>query len=101
MNIYSENDRNVLRDLAKRVAEIADDLSMDKRRKMWVEHNSLRSKYPMMLIFPEGSWGEIMPEKSLTCTGDARWVEAELRRRKWRRSARNSTMNSSCNNGTF
>jgi hypothetical protein len=75
-------DRKVLRDLAKRVADIADDPVMSARRSMWVEHNSLRSTYPMMLVFPEDGWQELIPEESLRCSGaDARDTELSLRRR--------------------
>ena len=59
---FQTSDRTVLRDLARRVAEIAAHPVMAARRRMWVEHNSLRSTYPMMLIFPEGSWRELLPE---------------------------------------
>lgn len=50
---FTNPDRNILRDLAKRVAQIADDSMMATRRQRWIEHNSLRSMYPMMLVYPE------------------------------------------------
>jgi hypothetical protein len=79
---YSEFDRGILRGLAKRVAEIADDPVMAERRQRWIEHNSLRSTYPMMLVFPEGAWCELLPAASLLCTDEcARTVESALRRR--------------------
>lgn len=78
----TDSDRSILRDLAKRVVEIADDPVMAARRRRWIEHNSLRSKHPMMLVFPEGSWCELLPEAALRCVApDARTLEAELRRR--------------------
>lgn len=71
-----------LRDLAKRVAEISSDPAMGKRRKMWVEHNSLRSGYPMILLFPEGSWREILPESSFKLTDEfSRSMEGQLLRK--------------------
>ena len=63
-------DRKRLRDLAGRVAEIADDPVMDSRRRRWGEHNSLRSRYPMMLVFPEGSWCELLPDSCLQCSNE-------------------------------
>jgi hypothetical protein len=76
------NDREILRRLAERVAEIAALPQMDARRREWVEHNSLRSQRPMMLIFPEGSWSELLPDTTLTCEGEfARLVEWQLRSR--------------------
>jgi hypothetical protein len=78
----SPSDRAVLRRLAARVAEIATQPTMDARRRAWVEHNSLRSLRPMMLVFPEGSWNELLPDSSLACQGEfARSVEAQLRMR--------------------
>lgn len=77
---FHQNDRNILRGLAKRVAEIAADPIMAERRLLWTEHNSLRSKRPMMLIFPEGAWEELIPKHNLTCEDDhARAVEMRLR----------------------
>lgn len=81
--MFSTNaDRRILRDLAKRVAEMADDLVMGSRRRMWIAHNSLRSTRPMMLLFPEGSWEELLPNSILRCTDtQARGIENNLRRR--------------------
>ena len=76
---FTHSDSGILRDLAKRVAEIADDPAMVTRRQGWIEHNTLRSTYPMMLIFPEGSWCELVPDSSLLCAGGrARNIEAAL-----------------------
>jgi hypothetical protein len=55
---------------------------MAERRRGWSEHNSLRFARPMMLVFPEGSWCELIPESSLLCSDrKARTIETELRRR--------------------
>jgi len=79
---FSSRDCRLLRDLARRAAQIAADPVMDQRRQAWVEHNSLRSAYPMMLIFPEGAWQELLPETVLRCEGaEARQVERSLRMR--------------------
>lgn len=74
------HDRELIRGLARQVADIADRPEMAKRRTAWIEHNSLRSKYPMMLVFPEGSWGEILPWASMKCRDESiRWIEWTLR----------------------
>lgn len=79
---FETYDRDIIRDLARQVAEIADTPEMQKRQKAWTEHNGLRSKYPMMLVFPEGSWGEILPGSSLKCRNEeARGIENSLRMR--------------------
>nr|HPN84194.1 hypothetical protein [Victivallales bacterium] len=80
MNISSK-DRKIFRDIARRIAEIADDPVMASRRKRWIEHNTLRSKYPMMLVFPEGGWKELIRPDSLQCSErDTRIMETRLRR---------------------
>ena len=78
----TQSDRTVLRDLAKRVAEIADLPVMAERRGLWIRHNKLEPVRPMVLVFPEGSWRELLPESALVCEdGKARAMEANLRRR--------------------
>jgi hypothetical protein len=77
----SASDKNILRELARRVAEIAALPIQAQRRERWKQHNSLRSKQPMIMIFPEGSWREILPEASLQCESQtAREMELALRR---------------------
>ena len=62
-------DRRTLRDLARRVDEIAAQPIMTERKLLWGEHNSLLIKRPLMLVFPEGAWVELIPEESLICEG--------------------------------
>ena len=79
---FEAQDREIIRELAKQVVDISTRPEIQKRRLGWIEHNSLRSKYPMMLVFPEGSWGEIMPASALKCRADnARDIERGLRMR--------------------
>jgi hypothetical protein len=61
-------ERNLLRGLAARVRAIADDPAMPARKQLWIEHNSLRPRRPMVLCFPEGAWEEILPGRTLQCT---------------------------------
>ena len=63
--MIASEDRTIIRDLAKHVAEIADLPIMAERRELWKKHNSLESVRPMILIFPEGSWGELLPQSVL------------------------------------
>jgi hypothetical protein len=79
---FDSHDRTVLRELAKQVAEIAARPEIARRRKLWVEHNSLRSTIPMLLVFPEGAWEELLPARALACREDrAREIEWQLRSR--------------------
>lgn len=77
------NDRTILRDLARRVADIAALPIQEQRGARWRRHNRLDAAVgPMILIFPEGSWVELLPAAALTCEDEeSRGVEWELRRR--------------------
>ena len=80
--MVSHHDRQILRDLAKQVAEIAALPVMEQRRQLWKKHNSLQRVRPLILVFPEGAWAELLPASSLACEGDAaRGMEADLRSR--------------------
>lgn len=76
------DDRAILRKLAGRVADVASLPIQQERRELWARHNSLQAVRPMILIFPEGSWEELLPDAVLECNNDrARAIEAALRRR--------------------
>ncbi len=76
------SDRTLLRNLAQRVAEIAQQPEMTERRQRWMAHNALQTSEPMMLVFPEGAWEELILPDDLHCEeAEARGIEWELRRR--------------------
>ena len=76
------DERAILRDLAKKVAEIAQLPIQQERAELWRLHNDLKPVRPMVLIFPEGAWREMLPESELRTTDRwARGLEADLRRR--------------------
>jgi hypothetical protein len=77
----TQPDRTIIRDLARQVAEVAALPVMGRRRAMWILHNSLHRVRPMVLVFPEGSWRELLPgDQCLRCEGpDARGIEWNLR----------------------
>lgn len=78
----SPQDRQILRDLAKRVADIAALPIMQERIDLWRRHNSLQPTRPMILISPEGSWRELLSDSSLRCVGKtAQAMEKTLRMR--------------------
>ena len=77
---FTDRDRRILRDLARRVADIAADPIMITRREKWKDHNSLRSTYPMVYVSPEGAWSELIPDASLQCEDDrSRGIERNLK----------------------
>jgi len=80
--MITASDRTTLRELARRVAEIATLPIQAERRELWKLHNSLKTTRPLILVFPEGSWEEILTDKDLVCEDDvARRIEWELRSR--------------------
>ena len=80
--MFTDSDRQILRERAKRVAEIAALPVQEERRALWRQHNALKRVRPMILFFPEGSWRELLPDAALKCRGEkARRIEGDLRRR--------------------
>ena len=76
------SDRTILRDLAKRVAEIAAQPEHGERAERWTAQNSLKPQRPLIYCSPEGSWGELLPGDVLTCEeDDARGLEWGFRMR--------------------
>lgn len=79
---FPQRDLIIIRDLAKQAAEIAAQPLQAARIGLWKRHNALQPCRPMILVFPEGSWRELLPETALRCTDpDARNIERNLRMR--------------------
>ena len=77
----SDADRDVLRRLAGRVAEIAGSEKMADTRRLWKAHNMLQPARPMVFCDPENGWNEIITERQMHCTGKlARRWEMDLRK---------------------
>ncbi|MHB9033499.1 MAG: hypothetical protein ACYC6L_10665 [Anaerolineae bacterium] len=74
-------DRVILRDLAKRVKEIAELPIMAERRQKWVQHNRLAPGKPLILVFPEGSWRELLPDSECICADS--FARAHIRARTY------------------
>lgn len=74
--IIGTKGKQYLRDMAKKVAEYANNPSYKGKRELWYKHNSLEKCRPMMLVFPEDSWFEIMGVESLNIE-DPYWREWE------------------------
>lgn len=60
-------DRELLRTLARQVRELAARPELPERRQLWLAHNALQSTRPLIVCFPEGAWGEILPDSTLQC----------------------------------
>ena len=77
----SADDRKVLRELARRVAEIASLPVQAERARLWKALNDFRPERPMVLTTPEEGWHELMSRDDLRCVSplcrqwewDLRW----------------------------
>jgi hypothetical protein len=65
---FDPNERQVLRTLASRVAELAARPSENEKRRLWHRHNALQETRPLVFCDPENGWLEIIPPDSLFCT---------------------------------
>jgi hypothetical protein len=73
-----EKDRVIIRELALKVAEIANLPIMKERKEIWKRHHALERVRPMLLVFPENSWHQLIT--SLQCEDQfARGIEWNLR----------------------
>lgn len=78
----NQSDKTIIRELAKQVAAIAELPIMSEMREMWKRHHGLERVRPMVLVFPERSWQELIPEDALQCAdARARTHELNLRRK--------------------
>jgi len=76
-----EKDRRILRDLGKKVAEIAGRPIMEERKKLWTDHNGLKGARPVVLCDPENGWNEIITDDEIQCSNSiARHWECDLRK---------------------
>ena len=65
--MISKMERQLIRDLASRVKELAKDPVMTERKESWYQHNDLKSTKPLLLVFPEGGWREVITPEMLVC----------------------------------
>lgn len=78
-------ERDVIRELARQVHDAASRPEMEKKRELWFAHNDLKTTDPVIAVFPEMSWWEIIRPESLQCKSDeAREIEWLLRARLFR-----------------
>ena len=85
MYTVTAEERNIIRELAKQVHDAAQRPEMEEKRKLWFAHNDLKTTDPVICVFPEMSWHEIITPESLQCKSDeAREMEWLLRARLFR-----------------
>ncbi len=75
------DEKDVLRQLAERVAALAALPIMGEKRALWRKHNTLEETRPVIFCDPENGWNEIITERQLRCrTKIARRWEMNLRK---------------------
>lgn len=62
-------DKLILVNLAKKVFEISQREIERKKKEVWVAHNDLKLRKPLVFCDPENAWNEIITEKNLNCSG--------------------------------
>jgi hypothetical protein len=65
--VFDGTERERLRALAKRVAEIAALPVQEEKAALWTKHNDLKTSQPLVFIDPENGWNECIPAGTLQC----------------------------------
>jgi hypothetical protein len=80
-------DIQIIRDLARQVADLAHSEANEKTRQLWRGHNSLKKvERPPVMCRPCGGWEELVAWNSLRCVDPAlREMERALRMRLYKR----------------
>ena len=77
----SAGEREILRDIALKVAELAARPIEQEKRDLWYKHNALEPTRPVVFCDPKNGWWEIFTPDTLKCQSDlARMWEFLLRR---------------------
>jgi len=80
----SAEETRILRDLARRKAELLARPIVAERIRLWKKHNALAQERPMLLVFPEGGWQDLCAaDDGLRCRCSdplLRAIELEIRR---------------------
>lgn len=77
----SPPDRDILRCLAERLAQLAVRPVEAQKRELWCRHNALEATRPVVFCDPENGWNEIITEDQIACEGElARRWEMTLRK---------------------
>lgn len=79
--VIDAQERQIIRGLALKLADIAARPEQDEKKRLWLAHNSLKPTRPVIFCDPENGWNEIMPDSQLQCKNEvARFWEASLKK---------------------
>jgi len=77
----SSRDKKIIREIARRIAELAARDEEDEKRILWYKHNDMERTRPLIFCDPENGWYEIITPDKLKCKGNlARIWEFKLRK---------------------
>jgi hypothetical protein len=77
--VFLDEEVPYLRGLAKEVRDISQRPEQEEKRNKWKEHNSLKGKEPMVFVYPDGAWTELLPDSALRCKSElGRSLEHQL-----------------------
>jgi len=68
--VIGRGDREILRRLAGRIAELAARPIEDEKRDLWYRHNALEVTRPLIFCDPENGWNEIITNAQIECRGE-------------------------------
>jgi len=75
------DDKRIIRECAKKLAELASRPQEGEKKNLWYQHNRLENARPLIVCDPENGWYTIIPYHQLKCKGDlARIWEFRLRK---------------------
>ena len=69
----TKQERQILRELAMRVADIASPPVQAEKVRLWRNLNALKPQRPMVLADPQGGWRELLPDSALQCEHLRSW----------------------------
>ncbi|WP_283674480.1 hypothetical protein [Butyricicoccus sp. Marseille-Q5471] len=82
--VMSDHDKQILRELAKKVREHAEKPEQEVCKKLWRDHNDLKDTRPVIYLDLENGWNELLPsEFACQCEGEMAqewemWLHKEL-----------------------
>ena len=63
-----KREREVLRELAKKIKNLANRPIEEEKKDLWYKHNALEETRPLVFCDPENGWYEIIPANTIICT---------------------------------
>jgi len=65
--VAEKYEKDLLRELAKRVFELSARPVEEEKKKLWNDHNDLKRTRPLIFCDPENGWNEIITQDQIKC----------------------------------